>query len=236
VDCLVEPDGDGGGTTNDSTLLNCGSISCWENDIESTIYCDVSECEEPPPDEEPNPCPDTPQEGWGSEYEGENFYQGIKTHIEATNEAIEGLPSDRIRLHACYGNYSGPHIYDADFSRILPTLLDATVGTLVLEGANPRHEGDLIAVKNHVKEHGAPTQRIAWGVIDVKTPIVETPETVAMRLQLLADAGIDPDNITAGTDCGFETFMGFGNVSHRVAKEKLRSAARGAELANQWLS
>lgn len=42
-----------------------------------------------------------------------------------------------------------------------------------------------------------------------------------MRLQLLADASIDPDNITAGTDCGFETFMGFGNVSHRVAKEKL---------------
>ncbi|MFQ5871672.1 MAG: hypothetical protein ACE5IB_05905, partial [Candidatus Geothermarchaeales archaeon] len=163
--------------------------------------------------------------GWGPDYEDENFYQGIKTHIEATNEAIEGLPTDRIRLHACYGNYAGPHIYDADFSRILPTLLDANAGTLVLEGANPRHEGDLIAIKNHVKEHGAPPQRIAWGVIDVKTPIVETPETVAMRLQLLADAGIDPDNITAGTDCGFETFMGFGNVSHRVAKEKLRSAA-----------
>jgi methionine synthase II (cobalamin-independent) len=39
----------------------------------------------------------------------------------------------------------------------------------------------------------------------------------------------------AGTDCGFETFMGFGNLSRRVAKEKLRSAAAGAELANQRL-
>ncbi len=174
--------------------------------------------------------------GWGPKYEGENFYEGMEVHLEAINQAIEGLPAERIRLHSCYGNYVGSHSHDADFRRILPILVKSSAGMLVFEAANPRHEGDLKAIADYVEAHGPPKQDIALGVIDVKTPIVESPETVALRLTSLAEAGVSPDKIWAGTDCGFETFMAFGNVTYRTAKEKLRAAAQGAELANQWLN
>ncbi len=173
---------------------------------------------------------------WGPDYEGENFYSGMEVHLQAINQAIEGLPAERIRLHSCYGNYVGSHSHDADFERILPILAKANVGMLVFEAANPQHEGDLKAIEIYVQRHGPPDQDLALGVIDVKTPIVESRETVAMRLTSLAQAGIDPDKIWAGTDCGFETFMAFGNVSYRTAKAKLRAAAQGAELANEWLN
>ena len=33
-------------------------------------------------------------------------------NIAALNAATEGLPSDRMRLHICWGNYEGPHTHD----------------------------------------------------------------------------------------------------------------------------
>ena len=108
-----------------------------------------------------------------------NFFDVLPKHVEAINEAIRGLPSERIRVHYCYGNYSAAHLTDPDYSKILPEILKLKVGTLVGEMANPRHAGDALIIKKHVKEYGWPRDlRFAAGVIDVKSPFVETPQTV----------------------------------------------------------
>src|SRR6516164_114250 len=41
-----------------------------------------------------------------------DFVMRCERHVAAINEAIEGIPRDRVRLHCCWGNWDGPHIYD----------------------------------------------------------------------------------------------------------------------------
>ena len=168
---------------------------------------------------------------------GVDFYEALPKHVDAINEAVAGLPRDRIRVHYCYGNWVGSHRFDADYSRVLPEFLRLKVGTIVGEMANPAHEGDALILRDYVKDHYWPKGlKLAAGVIDVKTPIVETKQTVAGRLQRLADIDkINPDDILGGTDCGFETFASFGNVPYIVGLQKLEALAEGAALASEGL-
>lgn len=98
--------------------------------------------------------------------------------------------------------------------------------------ANPRHAGDPFIIRNHVQEYGWPKQlKFAAGVIDVKSPFVETPETVSIKLHNLADIDdIGPERVLGGTDCGFETFAGLGSVPKSIALNKLQSLSLGASL------
>ena len=161
-----------------------------------------------------------------------DFKSVLPKHVRAINEAISGLPSKRIRVHYCYGNYAAPHLTDPDYAEVLPHILKLKVGTLVGEMANPRHAGDPLIIKKYVKEHGWPKNlTFAEGVIDVKSSFVETPETVNLKLQNLANIDdIGPERVIGGTDCGFETFAGLGSVTRNIALKKLESLAKGARL------
>jgi 5-methyltetrahydropteroyltriglutamate--homocysteine methyltransferase len=159
---------------------------------------------------------------------GKEFYELLPHHVDAINEAIRGLPRERIRVHYCYGNYAASHESDADFARVLPEITRLKVAALVGELANPHHEGDLLILREFAKKHGWPSHLgFVGGVIDVKTPIVESPETVKFRLDTLAGI-VGESNTWGGTDCGFETFAGMNGVTHPVALRKLRALAEGA--------
>ena len=162
----------------------------------------------------------------------EHFYEVLPQHVQAINEAIKGLPSDRIRVHYCYGNYSASHLTDPDYSRVLPEILKLNAGTIVGEMANPRHAGDPLIIRKHVKEYGWPkNMKFAAGVIDVKSPFVETPESVSQKLHNVSDIDeIGEERVLGGTDCGFETFSGMGGVPKSIALQKLKSLADGAGL------
>jgi len=168
---------------------------------------------------------------------GVDFYEALPRHVDAINEAVAGLPRDRIRVHYCYGNWVGSHRFDADYSRVLPELLRLKVGTIVGEMANPRHAGDSLILRRYLKEHDWPKGlTLAAGVIDTKTAIVESPEAVASRLEGLASIDkIDPNNLLGGTDCGFETFANFGNTTYIVGVQKLASLGEGVRLASRDL-
>jgi 5-methyltetrahydropteroyltriglutamate--homocysteine methyltransferase len=161
---------------------------------------------------------------------GTDFYEALPHHVDAINDAIKGLPRERIRVHYCYGNYSASHINDADFSRVIPEVARLKVSAVVGELANPHHEGDVRVLAKYVKDHGWPNNlAFVGGVVDVKTPIVETPDTIRLRLEHLGDV-VGHSNAWGGTDCGFETFAAFQNVTHAVGLRKLRALAEGARL------
>jgi len=164
-----------------------------------------------------------------------NFLEVLPKHVQAINDAIKGLPANRIRVHYCYGNYSASHLTDPNYAEVLPEILKLKVGTLVGEMANPRHAGDPIIIRKHVKEYGWPKDlKFAAGVIDVKSPFVETPETVNLKLHNVSDIDdIGPERVLGGTDCGFETFSGLGSVPKSIALQKLKSLAEGASLDSQ---
>ena len=70
------------------------------------------------------------------------------------------------------------------------------------------------------------------GVIDTTSNYVEHPEVVADRLERVAEAVGDPTRVIAGTDCGFDTSAGIGDVAPSLVWEKLRALRDGADLAS----
>lgn len=160
-----------------------------------------------------------------------SFDQHLPLAIEALNEALVGIPKDKVRLHVCWGNYAGPHHHDIGLEKVLPTVVKANVGAIYPEGGNPRHEHEW-RVFNDFKIPD--DMKVILGVIDTKSNYIEHPRVVADRLVRLGRI-IGPERLLAGTDCGFDTFIKFSQVDPGVAWEKLRTLAAGAEIAGREL-
>jgi 5-methyltetrahydropteroyltriglutamate--homocysteine methyltransferase len=151
--------------------------------------------------------------------------------IEALNQALQGIPPEQVRLHVCWGNYAGPHHCDVPLENILGEVLKAHVGTIYPEGANPRHEHEWEVFKDFPLPDG---MAVILGVIDVKSNYIEHPKVVANRIIRLANV-VGRENVLAGTDCGFDTFIRFSQVDPDVAWLKLKALSDGAELASAEL-
>ena len=162
----------------------------------------------------------------------EAFLKFANCVMAAINRALADIPRDRVRLHVCWGNYEGPHVFDVPLEEIWPTIAQARAQGLLLSMANPRHEHEY----HCFEEFDLPTDGILIaGVIDTTTNYVEHPRTVADRIRRIAGAVGDPTRIIAGTDCGFETAAGFVAVDEQITWDKLEALAEGAALASQTL-
>ncbi len=161
-----------------------------------------------------------------------DFLDWVELVIHSMNTALEGIDPSDVRLHVCWGNYEGPHTHDVAFADIQPLIYEANVGALVLSMANARH-----AHEHHCFERRPLPEHMVLitGVIDTTNNFVEHPEVVADRLAAVARSVGDPRRIIAGTDCGFDTSAGIGDVAPSVVWEKLRALRAGADLASQRL-
>jgi 5-methyltetrahydropteroyltriglutamate--homocysteine methyltransferase len=160
------------------------------------------------------------------------FLRQLELHVAAINLGLEGIPRDRIRLHVCWGNNDGPHVYDISMATILPALYQANVGALSIEFANPRHQHEYDSLRNNP----LPAHMLLMpGVLDTTTNIVEHPELVARRLEEAVAVVGDRERVIAGTDCGFGTFAGREYVAEEIVWVKLAAAAEGARIASRRL-
>ena len=159
----------------------------------------------------------------------EDFLKRAEKQIEFLNQSIKNIPQNKIRMHICWGNYEGPHSHDISLEKILPLILKANVGTYLLKSSNPRHSHEWQAFKGLKLPQD---KIIAPGVIDSTTNFVEHPEVVKNRIIQFSKV-ISKDQLMAGTDCGFSTFAGFGNVDENIVYKKLESLVVGTELANK---
>ena len=101
--------------------------------------------------------------------------------------------------------------------------------TYLIESSNPRHSHEWQIFEN-LK---LPSDKIIVpGVIDSTTNFVEHPEVVKQRI-LTYSKVINKDQLMAGTDCGFSTFAGFGNVDENIVYKKLEALVAGAEIASK---
>lgn len=160
------------------------------------------------------------------------FLGQLALHIAAINRGITGIPRDRVRLHVCWGNNDGPHIYDIAMDTILPELYRANVGALSIEFANPRHQHEYEAIRaNPLPSH----MLLIPGVLDTTTNFVEHPLVVARRLEEAVSVVGDKERVIAGTDCGFGTFAGREYVAEEIVWLKLAAAAEGAQIVSKKL-
>jgi 5-methyltetrahydropteroyltriglutamate--homocysteine methyltransferase len=161
-----------------------------------------------------------------------NFLDFVNAVVDTINDALRNVPRDRVRLHACWGNYEGPHDCDVDLADILPAISRVRAGGWVLPFANPRHAHEYRCVRNLPLDDG---QVVVAGVIDTLTNFVEHPEVVADRIERVAQVVGDPTRVLAGTDCGFDTSAGRGRVAPDVVWAKLAAMAEGARIASRRL-
>ncbi len=155
----------------------------------------------------------------------------LAMQVDVLNEAVAGLPADRIRYHVCWGSWPGPHTTDVPLKDIVDLILGMKVGAYIIEGANPRHEHEW-RVWESAK---LPADRLLIpGVISHATNVVEHPELVAERIVRLARL-VGRENIMAGTDCGFAQGPFHRRVHPSIMWAKLDALVQGAKLASTEL-
>jgi 5-methyltetrahydropteroyltriglutamate--homocysteine methyltransferase len=160
------------------------------------------------------------------------FVRAAEMHVAALNQAIDGIPRDRVRLHCCWGNWNGPHLYDVALDLILPVLYQANVGALSIEFGNPRHQHEFPALRRHkLPDH----MLLLPGVVESNSNIVEHPEVVARRLEEAVAAVGDRERVIASADCGFGTFTNREYVIEPVVWLKLQALRQGADIASAHL-
>jgi 5-methyltetrahydropteroyltriglutamate--homocysteine methyltransferase len=149
-------------------------------------------------------------------------------HVEALNHALRGLDPARLRMHLCWGNYEGPHHCDVPLADVIDIVFKARPTAIALEAANPRHAHEW-TVFEHVK---LPQDKVLIpGVIESKSNFVEHPELVAQRIARYAKL-VGRENVIAGSDCGYGTWVGQAAVDPDVVWAKLAAMAEGARLAS----
>jgi 5-methyltetrahydropteroyltriglutamate--homocysteine methyltransferase len=162
----------------------------------------------------------------------QDFVEAAEMHVAALNQAIDGIPRDRVRLHCCWGNWNGPHLYDVPLDLILPVLYQANVGALSIEFGNPRHQHEFEALRRRkLPSH----MLLLPGVVESNSNIVEHPEVVARRLEEAVAAVGDRERVIASADCGFGTFTNREYVIEPVVWLKLKALRQGADIASSRL-
>jgi 5-methyltetrahydropteroyltriglutamate--homocysteine methyltransferase len=161
-----------------------------------------------------------------------DYRSWVARHVEVLNAALEGIPEDRVRYHVCWGSWPGPHVTDVPLKDVVDLILKVRAGAYLIEGANPRHEHEWRVWE---KIRFPKNKFLVPGVISHATNIVEHPELVAERLVRIARL-IGPENVMAGTDCGFAQGPFHRRVHPSILWAKLEALVEGARIASRELS
>lgn len=139
--------------------------------------------------------------------------------VDAIGQALDGIAGPTI-VHLCFGYAYVVKDKPAGYS-FLPQLDRCCAGAVSIEAAQPKLDPAIL--------EKLPSKQILFGVIDLGTHEVETPEIVAERLQG-ALRHIAPDRLIAAPDCGMKY------LPRDVAFGKLKALVDGAAIVRDALS
>ncbi len=176
-------------------------------------------------------CPDLAM-GRHIQYAGlslAEFRKRAGMHVEALNHALAHIAPERLRMHLCWGNYEGPHHCDVPLADIIDIVFAARPSAISFEAANPRH-GHEWTLFERVK---LPAGKVLIpGVIESKSNFIEHPELIAQRIGRYAHL-VGRENVIAGSDCGYGTWVGQAAVDPDVVWAKLAALVEGARIASR---
>jgi len=157
------------------------------------------------------------------------FRKRAQLHVEALNHALADIPAEQLRMHLCWGNYEGPHHRDVPLADIIDIIFMAKPIAISLEAANPRHAHEWMIFEKVKLPDG---KLLIPGVIESKSNFIEHPELIAQRIGRYARL-VGRENVIAGSDCGYGTWVGQAAVDPDVVFAKFKAMADGAALASQ---
>ena len=158
----------------------------------------------------------------------EDFRKEAQLNIEALNHATANIDPELLRMHVCWGNYEGPHHCDVPFKDIVDLVFTARPNAIAFEAANPRHAHEWRIFEDVKLPDG---KVLIPGVLESKANFIEHPELIAQRIRRYADL-VGPENVMAGSDCGYGTWVGQAAVDPDVVWAKLAVLAEGARIAS----
>lgn len=161
----------------------------------------------------------------------ERYREWAQLRVEALNHALRGIPEDRIRYHVCFGSWHLPHISDAPLADLVDLIVQVRAGAYSIEAANPRHEHEWRVWQDGRLPKG---KILIPGVITHHTVTVEHPRLVADRIIRYAKL-VGPENVIAGTDCGFAQLDTIERVPSEVMWAKFEALVEGAAIASKEL-
>jgi 5-methyltetrahydropteroyltriglutamate--homocysteine methyltransferase len=150
-------------------------------------------------------------------------------HVEALNHAVANIPPEQLRMHLCWGNYEGPHHCDVPLADVIDIVFRARPSAIAIEAANPRHAHEWKLFETVKLPEG---KVLIPGVIESKSNFIEHPELVAQRIGRYAKL-VGRENVMAGSDCGFGTWVGQAAVDPDVVWAKMAAMAEGARIASR---
>src|SRR5471032_3066741 len=159
----------------------------------------------------------------------EEFRKRARLHVEALNHAVANIPPEQLRMHVCWGNYEGPHHCDVAFSEIIDIVFKAKPHAISFEAANPRHAHEWTLFEKVKLPEG---KVLIPGVIESKSNFIEHPELIAQRIGRYAKL-VGRENVIAGSDCGYGTWVGQAAVDPDVVLAKFAAMAEGAAIASK---
>jgi 5-methyltetrahydropteroyltriglutamate--homocysteine methyltransferase len=153
-------------------------------------------------------------------------------HVEIVNHSLRDIPTDRIRLHTCYGLNHGPRTHDLPMADIVEHMLRVHAGAYSFEVANPRHMHEWRLWETIP----VPDDKVLVpGLIGHATNYVEHPELIADYIEHYARV-VGRERVIAGADCGFSSRASFRPEVHpEVVWKKFEALAEGARLATERL-
>ena len=150
-------------------------------------------------------------------------------HVEALNHAVANIAPEQLRMHLCWGNYEGPHHCDVALADVIDIVFRARPSAISIEAANPRHAHEWTLFEKVKLPEG---KLLIPGVIESKSNFIEHPELVAQRIGRYAKL-VGRENVMAGSDCGFGTWVGQAAVDPDVVWAKMAAMAEGARIASR---
>lgn len=157
------------------------------------------------------------------------FRKKAQLHMEVLNAAVSKIPPERLRLHLCWGNYEGPHHLDVPLRDIIDIVFRARPSGISFEAANPRHAHEWKVFEDVKIPEG---KVLVPGVVESKSNFIEHPELIAQRISRYANL-VGRENVVAGSDCGFGTWVGQAAVDPDVVWAKMQAMVEGARLASR---
>ena len=157
------------------------------------------------------------------------FRKRAQLHIEALNHALRDIPPEQLRIHVCWGNYEGPHHRDVPLADIVDIVFAAKPSAISFEAANPRHAHEWTLFETVKLPDG---KVLIPGVLESKSNFIEHPELIAQRIGRYAKL-VGRENVIAGSDCGYGTWVGQAAVDPQVVFAKFAAIAEGARIASK---
>jgi len=149
----------------------------------------------------------------------------LEEAIAADRAVLEGIPDCvTTGIHICRGNYRSRYLCEGSLEPLAERIFnELDYDVFLVEWEDPERMGDVSPIR-----FVPPGKTLVLGVVDTKTPRVQTDDELTARLEDAARF-LDLDQLAISPQCGFASVIDGNEIIEDTQWEKMASVGRVAE-------